>query len=68
MPLKRKHISAAHSTRQAKKRKRNQRQREQQCFGSLTTSESASSDKRRREHDAESHRLACLNCAGRHQE
>ena len=68
MPPKRKRVSSAHSTRQVKKRKRNQRQREQRCLGSLTASESASSDERRRECDVESHRLACLNCARRQQE
>ena len=61
MPPKRKHSSAAHSTRQAKKRKRNQRQREQQCLGSLSTSESISFDDNRRERDAVAHRLACLD-------
>ena len=68
MPPKRKCVSSAQSIRQAKKRKRNQRNREQRCLGSLTTSESLSSDERRRKHDAEAHRLAHLNHVRRQQE
>ena len=68
MPPKRKRISSAQSTRQAKKRKRNQRLREQRCLGSLTTSETPSLNEIRRERDAEAHRLARLNRARRQQE
>ena len=61
MAPKRKWISSAHSTRQAKKRKRNQRQSEQQHLGSHTTSKSLSLEERRHKCNAEAHGLASLN-------
>ena len=68
MPPKRKRVSSAISTRQAKKRKRKQRQRELQCLGSPATSETQSSSERRCERDAMAHRLVRLDDARRQQE
>ena len=68
MPPKRKRVSSVHSTRQAKRRKQNQRQREQQDLGSHAMSDLITSEERRREHNAEAHKLARLDPETRQRE